>query len=417
MAETKNIRTITLTAATAVVLAIGVPVAHAATHNATPPGAAASTRTAGAGSSDSGSGWAGVVRQSVKIDMGAGWIAEGELDYPQGAKGRLPVVVLLHGSGHNDMDQSMPDGKGSTFVPAAQAITDRGYAVLRFNKRGVTGVGPVLSDDPVQLAPARPYQRILKDAAAVVRFAAASPKVDPSRIYLLGHSEGTQVAANLAAHPQTFGIPKPAGVIAMGVVGADIKDLIIFQLAGVKATRLHQEFDVNGDGYLTYREAVDGLIGQSKADAAGYRKVLLSGKRVNPATDTNHDGRVAIDSEAGRVFRKAAGVANYPKLTGLDQTLVGYLKDIARFGNVRKDLPRFDGPTLMLNGEDDIQTPARTALAADAAVGAAGNRDHTIITYPGMAHTMNRTTKFAPDFGNPDPAVLADIQRWLSAHN
>jgi pimeloyl-ACP methyl ester carboxylesterase len=390
-----RIRAVAIAAVAAAALATAVPVAQSA---------------AAAGNVTATQGWAGVARQPVQIDMGRGWTAGGELDYPQGAHGRLPVVVLLHGSGHNDMDQTMPDGSGSTFVPISQAVAHRDYAVLRFNKRGVTGVGPVLTDDQSQLAPPKPYEQILRDAASVVRFAAASPRVDPSRIYLLGHSEGTQVAANLAANPSTYGIPKPAGVIAMGVVGKPVKDLLTYQIFGVKLARLHEQFDVNGDGYLTHDEATDGLIGESPADADAYRKVLV------PTTDRNHDGRFAIDGEVGPVLRKATGIDAYPNVPGIDQATRDYAVDIARFGDVSQDLPRFHGPTLLLNGEDDIQTPVRAALVANAAVGAAGNPDHQIITYPGMAHTMNRTTKFSPAFGSPDKAVLADIQRWLSAH-
>ena len=67
----------------------------------------------------------------------------------------------------------------------------------------------------------------------------------------------------------------------------------------------------------------------------------------------------------------------------------------------------------MLNGENDIQTPARAALAADAAVAAAGNTDHKVVIYPGMAHTMNITPKFHPEFGDPDQQVVDDIRAWL----
>jgi dienelactone hydrolase len=401
-----KIRAVTTTAAIAAVLVAGAPVAHAAAR----PGSSPTFQNR------AGPGWAGVVRQSVTIGMDGGWTAAGELDYPAGARGRLPVVVLLHGSGPNDMDQSMPDGKGSTFVPISQAVARRGYAVLRFNKRGVTGVGPVLTDDPAELAPPKPYEQIVRDAASVVRFAARSPRVDPSRIYLLGHSEGTQVAANLAADPASAGIPRPAGVIVMGVIGTAVKELLTYQIFGVKLARLHEEFDVNGDGYLTSREAADGLIGEPATVADAYRKVLLSGTRVSPGTDTDHDGRLAIDSEVGPVFRKATGIDAYPDVPGVDQATRDYLVDIARFPTAAADLARFNRPTLLLNGGSDIQTPARAALVADAAIAATGNPDHKIVIYPGLAHTMNRTAKFTPEYGSPDPAVLADIQQWLGAH-
>jgi uncharacterized protein len=405
MTRTKKYRKLTIGLTASAVLAAGVGVAHAGVINTAP-----ATATTAA------SGWDGVTREHVRIDFGKGWVTDAELTYPSGTHGRIPLVVFLHGSGHNDMNQTLPDGKGSTFVPLAQAASQEGYATLRFNKRGVTGVGPVESTDPAQLTPEHPYEQIQQDAASAVRFAARSPRVDPSKIVLLGHSEGTQVAANLAAHPEKSGIPRPAGVVEMGVVGKPVKDLLTFQIYGKLLVQLHDQFDVDGDGQLTAAEAADGLIGQPAAVADQFRPVLLNGRKVSAGTDRNHDGRIAIDAEAGPVLRKATHIDAYPDVPGLDPYTVSYATDIARFPNVAQALPTFTGPVLMLNGENDIQTPARAAIAADAAVAAAGNKDHKLVVYPGMAHTMNITPKFTPEFAEPDRQVVAEIQTWLRAH-
>src|SRR4051794_18942514 len=95
--RTTALRLVGLTAAAAAVLAVGVPTAYA--------GVAERPATA-----TSAAGWNGITREAVTIDLGDGWITQGELTYPRGAHGRLPVVVLLHGSGHNDMNQTLPDG-------------------------------------------------------------------------------------------------------------------------------------------------------------------------------------------------------------------------------------------------------------------------------------------------------------------
>jgi uncharacterized protein len=410
MTTTKNYRNLAAGLSAAAVLTAGVGVAHA---DVAEGALAGDTRTLAAAAQ---SGWQGVTREQVQIDFGKGWVTKAELTYPSSAKGRLPLVVFLHGSGRNDMNQTLPEGKGSTFVPLAQAASREGYATLRFNKRGVTDVGPVESTDPAQLTPKNPYHQIQLDAASVVRFAAKSSKVDPSKIYLLGHSEGTNVAANLAADPKKFGIPKPAGVVEMGVVGKPIKELLTFQIYGRLLVQLHDEFDVDGDGQLTAVEAADGLVGQPKETADQFRSVLLDGKKVLAGTDKNHDGRIAIDAEAGAVLRKTTHIDDYPNLPDLDPYVIAYAKDLGRFPTVSQALPKFSGPVLLLNGENDIQTPARAAIVADAAVAAAGNKDHKLVIYPGMAHTMNVTPKFHPEFGVPDKQVITEIQGWLRSH-
>ena len=404
MTTTKNLRTLTIGLTATAVLAAGVGVANAGLPETGTPTAAARQ-----------SGWDGVTREQVRIDFGKGWVTDAELTYPTGSNGRLPLVVFLHGSGHNDMNQTLPEGKGSTFVPLAQAASRENFATLRFNKRGVTGIGPVETTDPAQLNPKNPYRQIQLDAASVVRFAAKSPRVDPSKIFLLGHSEGTNVAANLAAQPAKFGIPKPAGVVEMGVVGLPIEQLLTLQIFGRLLLQMHDEFDVNADGRLTAAEATDGLVGQPKELADQYRSILLDGRKVLPSTDRNRDGQIAIDGEAGPVLRKITHIDDYPNLPDLDQPTIDYVNDIARFPTVSQALPKFGGPTLMLNGENDLQTPARAALVADAAVAATGNKDHKIVIYPGMAHTMNITPKFTPEFGEPDKQVITEIQGWLKA--
>jgi pimeloyl-ACP methyl ester carboxylesterase len=404
MKSAKKYAHLTLAIATGALLAAGAEAANAGV----PTGTTTKTATS--------SGWDGVSREQVRIDLGQGWVTKAELTYPRTAEGRLPLVVFLHGSGRNDMNQTLPGGKGSTFVRLAQAAGRAGYATLRFNKRGVTDIGPVRTTDPAQLEPEKPYDRTQQDAAAVLRFAARSPRVDPSKIFLLGHSEGTNVAANLAADPKSFGIPKPAGVLAMAVLGKPVKQLLTFQIYGRLLLQLHDEFDLDGDGRLTATEAADGLLGQPKGIADLFRSVLLDGKKLKAGTDRNRDGRIAIDTEAGAVLRANTGIDAYPNVPGLDPFLVSYIKDLARFPTVTQALPRFAGPTLLLNGENDLETPPRAALAADAAVAAAGSQDHKVVIYPGVAHTMNVSPKYAEELGEPDQQVVAEVQEWLQAH-
>ena len=354
--------------------------------------------------------WAGIVRESVTIPMDGGWSSKGELTYPKGAKGRLPVVVLLHGSGRNDMDQTLAPGV-ATLKSVARSVSRSGFAVLRFDKRGVVGVGPKLSDDPAFLDPARPYEQTVRDAAAVVRFTGGLKRADPAKVFLLGHSEGTQVAGNLVADPRGYGIRPPAGVVAMGVVHGPPRELIYYQAVGRTLGQLHEEFDFNGDGHLTPAEVSNGLLGQPDAVAQQYRAVL-----TDPATDTNGDGKLTIDAEIEPVVRAAIGFDKFPYLTGMPEGLARYLTDVGRFKTPAQDLPRYDGPVLLLNGQTDIQTVVRGAIITDAALAKAGHRDHKLITYPGVSHLMNVTPEYQPVRGNPDPAVLRDITAWLAAH-
>jgi uncharacterized protein len=335
-------------------------------------------------------GWAGMVRESVRIPMGGGWVAQGEFTYPRGAKGKAPVLVLLHGSGPNDMNQTVAGG--ATFTPIAQAANRKGFAVLRFNKRGVTGVGPVLSDDDAQVHPAKPYEQRLDDAAAVVRYAGGLG----DRVFLLGHSEGTQIAGNLAARPRAWGIKKPAGVIEMGVVGGTAREVFYYQAIGRELTRLHDEADFDGDGTLRGAEI--------PAELAGLE------------LDADHDGALSIDGELRPAREQALQIDKFPDVRGVPAGITDYVVDFGRFPTPAEDLPRYDGPVLLLNGETDVQTRVRGARDADAALEKAGNKDHTLVTYPGMSHFMNVAPQYSDVQGSPAEAVVDTVAGWLAGH-
>ncbi len=109
------------------------------------------------------------------------------------------------------MNETLSEDGKSEFVPIAQAAARAGYAVMRFNKRGVVDVGPVLTKDQSQLDPPKPFQQIMKDAATVVRLTAKSPVVDPKRIFLLGHSEAPWWPATWPPARRSTGSPSRPG--------------------------------------------------------------------------------------------------------------------------------------------------------------------------------------------------------------
>ncbi|MGQ3057299.1 MAG: alpha/beta hydrolase family protein [Nevskia sp.] len=101
----------------------------------------------------------------------------------------LPAVVLIHGSGPNDRDETMYGHKPFRLLSAW--LTEAGYAVLRYDKRGVgesggTAQGATIVD-------------FAADAEAAFDFLRSRPDIDGHRIGLLGHSEGGMVAPLIAA--------------------------------------------------------------------------------------------------------------------------------------------------------------------------------------------------------------------------
>ena len=101
----------------------------------------------------------------------------------------VPAVVLIHGSGPNDRDETLYGHK--PFRMLAAAFEAAGYAVLRYDKRGVGESG-----GSRQGATVVDYAA---DAEAAFTYLKRRRDIDPLRIGLLGHSEGGMIAPMIAA--------------------------------------------------------------------------------------------------------------------------------------------------------------------------------------------------------------------------
>ena len=81
--------------------------------------------------------------RNLVIDLGNGVKTNAQLTYPAVGKGPFPGVLLIHGSGALDKNETSgfvhKNGpKPSTpYWQIAQYLSERGFAVLRYDKRGI----------------------------------------------------------------------------------------------------------------------------------------------------------------------------------------------------------------------------------------------------------------------------------------
>jgi dipeptidyl aminopeptidase/acylaminoacyl peptidase len=92
-----------------------------------------------------------ILRRDLVIDLGNGLSTDAQLTLPATGSGPFPGVLLVPGGGATDMDEhysaeSSETGQpGGTFLQIAQYLSQRGFAVLRYNKRGVGVNGTLLN--------------------------------------------------------------------------------------------------------------------------------------------------------------------------------------------------------------------------------------------------------------------------------
>src|SRR6266853_5049547 len=137
----------------------------------------------------------------------------GTLTLPRGGTGRVPVVVIIAGSGPTDRNgNSLLGIRPNSYAQLAWRLAERGIASLRYDKRVLPATKG--SVDITRLT--------LEDFAADARAAAESLARDArfSRVVLLGHSEGSALAliaarqgAPVAGVISVSGLGRPLGVV------------------------------------------------------------------------------------------------------------------------------------------------------------------------------------------------------------
>ena len=366
--------------------------------------------SAGAGTAASAEA---IVREPFTVDLG-GFAARGELTYPADAGGPVPAVILVHGSGLVDMDHAVvtvdymtgrPQILSTNFADIAEFLSASGYAVLRYNKRYVNGPG---DGDYLRYSTQVTLQTMADDVRTVIEFAKGHPAVDSSRLYLYGWSEGSTVAAHVAAEESGL-----AGLILQTPVVLPWRENFAFQMYEVGVPFLRSRLP---SGLLTDSDLFPLLLGEGGVVAKSILNYIvdpvaaqLGRITLNAALDIDQDGALSIDREIvpslGFILDSAFGEMGYFRI---------YADDVA-LPVLSDQVDRLKLPVLILQGAHDANTPAYGAEELAAALQAAGV-DVTFHLYEGLGHSLGLAESLLADNFAPIAAQpLQDLLAWLDS--
>ncbi len=137
------------------------------------------------------------------------------LSIPNG-DGVFPVIVLVHGSGPNDMDETI--GPNKPFKDIAGGLASKGIAVLRYEKRTRHCKIEDIWSFTVK-------EESIDDTLNAVEILKSNNKIDHNRIFVLGHSLGGMLAPRIASMSKDI-----SGIIIAAGNARNLADLTIEQL-------------------------------------------------------------------------------------------------------------------------------------------------------------------------------------------
>ncbi len=141
----------------------------------------------------------------------------GTLTKPRNARGLLPAVVTITGSGQEDRDEYVPLAGGvRLFRQVADTLSRVGIAVLRLDDRGLgASTGDFANSTTADFA---------DDIRAGLAYLRSRGDIDGNRLALIGHSEGGIIAPMVAATD-----PKLRAIVTFGGPGDKMIEMSMAQ--------------------------------------------------------------------------------------------------------------------------------------------------------------------------------------------
>lgn len=277
------------------------------------------------------------------------------------------AVILITGSGPQDRNEEVLTHK--PFLVLSDHLTRQGFAVLRYDDRGV-------GESEGDFASAT-SQDFAHDAASAVAYLESRRDMKGKKIGLAGHSEGGMIAPMVAADNKNVDF-----IILLAGPGLKTTELLLLQQEKIGvAEGVPAEFRKTQEKLA--RELFEYLETnrhEDKEQMESGLEQLLSGK---------YD-EMPVDMQA-MIGDKERFISQQIRGTSSDWYLYFISFDPEKY------LSKVKVPVLAVNGELDLQVPSRENLdGIRLSLERAGNRNVTIHEFKGLNHLFQKAETGAP---------------------
>ena len=296
----------------------------------------------------------------TEVTVGAGeWTLPATLTMPKG-KTNVPAILLVHGSGPNDRDETL--GGNKVFKDLAWGLASRGIAVLRYEKR--------TRQYGAKLAAVKNFtvgEETVDDAVLAAQLLMKTPKVSAKKVFVLGHSLGGYLLPRIAEREKNI-----VGLIGFAGLARPLEDALVEQ-------------------YI-YLSNLDGSV--SPAEQMQIDEIKKVSAKIKSLKESDR-------ASTEPIFYAPAS----------------YYLDLKDY-DPPKTAEKLKQPMLILQGESDYQVTMNDFAAWKSAL---GTRKNVVFkSYPKLTHVFMETSGDKPspkDYEQPNHVnaqVVGDIADWIT---
>src|SRR5215211_105394 len=357
--------------------------------------------------------------RNLVIDLGNGVKTKAQLTYPAVGNGLYPGILLIPGSGAIDMNDTLGE---NLLFQIAQYLSERGIAVLRYDKRGIGENHTILNSNVWGNVT---INDLKQDAEKALDVLIQQPEVDAKHATLVGHSEGSMIVPRIAIdNPE-----KVDKIVLMAAVAQNFREGVYAQTVTIPVLYAQQVLDHDHNGLLSVQEASKNPI---FSYLAGNFTLLLTQnittangtkiQQLRPQYNTNNDTFISINDELKprliNRFNSLSVVTPGKRCTGPD-VLEGcpiWVKSHYPLIPTLDIISKVPSTTSILiqQGKNDSQAPIQQAFLLQQKLTEVRHPDHTLITYPDLGHLFYPSSQWITGIGPIQQNVLQDLFTWLS---
>lgn len=334
----------------------------------------------------------------------------GEIDVPDCELKSYPVAMIVGGTGllsRNGFFGKSHTDRDLLFKDLAGRLAKTCVATVRFDYRGVkcdlTSKDEITRCVDQDLRAGVTDETMLDDIQTVYDVASSSPLLDPSRIALIGHSEGSLNISRLIARKSI----RPRALLFFGGVTESAKTILHWQVAE-RPVEWMFEMDSDHDQVLTNDEI-----------KSGYAKSHFNGVVPMEAL-LNPDGvwkRSELAQRYEQVYQQLSDTSLAKSDTEpyvLNGVVFSSYKWWKRWFTddvmVLDNLKEFSGPIEYHNGTIDSQTPGLRELEYLTTYSGDMVSRPTFVLHPDKGHGLSSD----PLYGPIDEDIADSMVNWLT---